>query len=243
LFPALTGTNYFYATLVDSLSDIEIVKVTARSTDTLTVVRGQEGTTPTAFASGSKIELRVTAAGLANKVAYDDGTFAVAQSQVTGLVAALAAITAKQFTAGTRTVFHQAAAPTGWTQDTSSSYNDITLRIVTGAGHGGYSAGQAFSTAVAAGTVGTHSLTQAELPNCTFPIYDPGHEHPIRSGSRGGDAVSEGGSLTGGSTFYTDAAATNIQVYSGGSGAAHPHTFTGGALNLNYTDFILCQKN
>jgi hypothetical protein len=43
---------------------LEIVKCTARSTDVLTVVRGQESTTARAFSTGDRIELRVTAAGI-----------------------------------------------------------------------------------------------------------------------------------------------------------------------------------
>lgn len=61
-FPAISGSNYFYATLTDSSNNLEIVKVTARASDVLTVVRGQEGTTPRAYAAADKLELRVTAA-------------------------------------------------------------------------------------------------------------------------------------------------------------------------------------
>jgi hypothetical protein len=43
-----------------------IVKVTARSTDTFTIVRGQEGTTPSAFTGGDKVELRITAATMSS---------------------------------------------------------------------------------------------------------------------------------------------------------------------------------
>ena len=64
-FPTLTGADYFYATLIDSSNNLEIVKVTARSTDVLTVVRASESTTARAYASGDRIEQRVTAAGLA----------------------------------------------------------------------------------------------------------------------------------------------------------------------------------
>lgn len=61
-FPSISGSDYFYATLI-RLSDgaIEIVKVTARSTDTLTIVRAQESSTAYAFNTGDKIELRITA--------------------------------------------------------------------------------------------------------------------------------------------------------------------------------------
>lgn len=58
-FTSPTGTQFELLTL--SLgSTIEIVKMTARSTDTLTVVRGQEGTTAVAWASASTIEGRIT---------------------------------------------------------------------------------------------------------------------------------------------------------------------------------------
>lgn len=61
-FPAISGSNYFYATLTDSSNNLEVIKVTARAADVLTVVRGQEGTTPRAYAPADKVELRVTAA-------------------------------------------------------------------------------------------------------------------------------------------------------------------------------------
>jgi hypothetical protein len=60
-FPAITGSQYFYATLVDTAGNLEIVKATARAGDTLTVVRGQDGTTARAFPALSRIELRVNA--------------------------------------------------------------------------------------------------------------------------------------------------------------------------------------
>lgn len=63
-FPSLSGSQYFYATLIDNSNNIEIVKVTARSTDTLTVTRGQDGTSGRAYSSGDRIELRVTAGGI-----------------------------------------------------------------------------------------------------------------------------------------------------------------------------------
>ena len=63
-FPSLSSGEYFYATLIDTSNNLEIVKVTARSTDVLTATRAQESTTARAFASGDRIELRVTAQGL-----------------------------------------------------------------------------------------------------------------------------------------------------------------------------------
>ncbi len=62
-WPTLYTGDYSLATLVD-ISDntiFEIVKVTAINSNTLTVARGQEGTTARAFNSGDKVELRLTA--------------------------------------------------------------------------------------------------------------------------------------------------------------------------------------
>jgi hypothetical protein len=63
-FPAISGADYFYVTLTDIAGNIEIVKVTGRSTDTFTVVRGQDGTTGLAFSAFDRVELRVTKAVL-----------------------------------------------------------------------------------------------------------------------------------------------------------------------------------
>ena len=75
LFPSPTGTDIFYATLIDASNNIEIVKVTARATDSMTVVRAQEGTTAKAYLSGDKFELRPTAAGFTSKADKTGGAF------------------------------------------------------------------------------------------------------------------------------------------------------------------------
>lgn len=63
-FPAasVASGNYFYVTLLDTSNNLEIVKVTNRTNDTLTVVRGQDGTAARSFATGDRVELRITAA-------------------------------------------------------------------------------------------------------------------------------------------------------------------------------------
>lgn len=59
-FPTLGVGDYFYATLVNTDNTFEIVKVTARSSDSITIVRAQENTSAIAFAAGALIELRAT---------------------------------------------------------------------------------------------------------------------------------------------------------------------------------------
>lgn len=61
-FPAPSGGDYFYATLVHITTGVvEVVQVTGRTGDTLTVVRGRDNTTAVAFTTGSIVELRLTA--------------------------------------------------------------------------------------------------------------------------------------------------------------------------------------
>ena len=66
VFPSLSSGNYFYATL-ERASDSttrEIVKVTARSGNDLTIVRAQDNTSATTFSADDIIELRVVAKAL-----------------------------------------------------------------------------------------------------------------------------------------------------------------------------------
>ncbi len=61
-FPTLGAGEYFFATLVDTSNNLEIIKVTARSTDSMTIVRAQDNTTAAAFSIGDRLELRPVAA-------------------------------------------------------------------------------------------------------------------------------------------------------------------------------------
>ena len=66
-FPAITGSNYFYATF-DDATNLEIVKVTAVSGTTWTIVRAQDDTSARAFSSGDTVELRINSAMLTDVV-------------------------------------------------------------------------------------------------------------------------------------------------------------------------------
>ena len=71
LFPAITSPDYTYVTIINANTPtvFEIVKVTARSGDVFTITRAQEGTTAQAWATGDKVELRLTAFMLAEALA------------------------------------------------------------------------------------------------------------------------------------------------------------------------------
>jgi len=61
LFPTLAANDYFYATLISTGGTVEVVKVTARSGDSMTIQRGQDNTAAQSFAVGARIEMRVNA--------------------------------------------------------------------------------------------------------------------------------------------------------------------------------------
>jgi hypothetical protein len=81
LFPTLGGSDYFYCTLANTVGGIEIIKVTARSTDTFTIVRGQDGTTAGSWLANDTVELRLVAATLNDLPKLDEAnTFSQAQT-------------------------------------------------------------------------------------------------------------------------------------------------------------------
>lgn len=104
-FPAMSAGDYFDAVIINptDVTKREIVVVTARNGNTLTMVRAQEGTEPLAFPANSIIELRITAATMrkwratedpcADYGAIADGTLHTVQEWVTsGRFSGLAAI-------------------------------------------------------------------------------------------------------------------------------------------------------
>jgi hypothetical protein len=142
-------------------------------------------------------------------------------------------IPASAIPAGTRMLFIQAAAPTGWTQDVT--YNDRALRVVsTGAGNvGGATGGSvdfetAFASQTPSGTTNAIALTIAQMP---------AHTHTQQLPTSNGAAGSSSGSPVSGVTGVTSS--------STGGGATHSHAFSGNAINLDvsYINIILCSKD
>lgn len=78
-FPAPTAGDYFLLTLVGLDSNglentWEVVKVTGRTTDALTIERAQESTTAVTWAAGTRVELRATAGTFYKFLPTDGGT-------------------------------------------------------------------------------------------------------------------------------------------------------------------------
>ena len=87
LFPTLGAGDYFYCTLANAVGTIEIVKVTARSTDTFTITRAQDNTTAASWSTGDKVELRLVSASLNDLPKLDEtNTFSLRQTFSVGTV-------------------------------------------------------------------------------------------------------------------------------------------------------------
>ena len=145
---------------------------------------------------------------------------------------------------GTRMLFQQTNAPTGWTKITAAEYNNAALRLVTG-NVTNYTAGLAFSTAFATGRATTTTAGGGNVGSTTLTVAQmPKHKHSVTHYIRresGGDFSSLLYAATGPNR------GTMTCAEAGGSGA-HTHSFSGTshshALNLNvkYIDFIVAQK-
>ena len=144
------------------------------------------------------------------------------------------------FPAGTRVLFQQTAAPTGWTKEATATYNDAAPRIVTGAvATGGV---DAFSTHFGAGkSTAAHTLVIAEIPPHTHG--QDAHGHNILSGDSGGGGifmapVGDSGPGTSRANIVQAATATNQNT---GGGGSHSHTLNN--FNIKFADCIIATKD
>lgn len=119
---------------------------------------------------------------------------------------------AQGFVSGTKQLFFQTAAPTGWTKDTS--LNNGTIRMVSG------SVGADGGTANFTDVFAARTILQANLPNYNLPVTDPGHLHTYERLPASGTHAQGTGAVGAPTTTDTSTAVTGISVASGGSGTA-----------------------
>jgi len=242
-FPAasLISGNYFYATLIDASNNLEIVKVTDRSTDTFTVIRARESTTARSFTSGCRIELRVTAAGLSELPNRAIITSDIADGNVTtAKLATLAGLSAAvyggvgifpqftvnvkgQITAATsvsgfvqRNQYDLVDSPFTWTKPAAGSLVRIQAWGA-GAGGGRSAAGNAGGGG-GGGEYQEHWFALADLPASITGVVGAGGVGATVDGTVGGD---------GGSTTIT-ISGTTLTVFGGSGGNFNAGAFAFG---------------
>lgn len=218
------------------------------------------------ISAGNVNGVAATFSGLVNlgsvaNVRIAGGTFGqVLQATGTGGVAWS---TPSPFPAGTRMLFVQSSAPTGWTKETTD--NNAALRVVSGsAGSGGSvdfttafsvqsTSGSVGSTTVS-GTVGSTSVsgtigatsTGGTVGETALNVDQmPAHDHYVAGGAGGSANVSANGTIawtsrnTSGNQDY-DLKEASSTAYIGktsttGSGQAHGHSFTGASHSHSFT--------
>lgn len=149
------------------------------------------------------------------------------------------------FDSGTRMIFAQNAAPTGWTKDTTN-YNQHAMRIVTGTAGG--TAGtvdftSAFTSQSVAGSVAVTGISGSTSATTLSTAQIPSHTHTYDkttfAGSFGGAKFggAAGTGTTGATSGATGGGGSHDHSFSFSSGTA---TFTGTAINLavKYLDVI-----
>jgi|SRR5215469_5923984 len=135
---------------------------------------------------------------------------------------------------GTRAVFQQAAAPTGWTVDSNAAFSDCSMRFNQAVGNGG-SLGWSGWNFGGQFNVAAHVLTVAEMPSHAHSdaghghgIGDGGHAHGVNDGGHShayntyvSQAPQSGSStqcLTGMQSARTSNDACNISIAASGTG-------------------------
>jgi hypothetical protein len=240
-FLQYNGSNWVGGTVsTPTLSSLGIA-----NHDQVTVTAGGAVTATSFAGDGSSLTgitiPTLTSLGIAN---HDQVTVtaggAVTATSYAGDGSALTGVEA--FASGTKMLFGQTAAPTGWTKITTD--DDAALRIVSGTVGSGGSSG--LSTALAtpsvtgtiAGSTGAHTLTIAEMPS---------HTHDV------GYSLYSGGPASSILNFSSQYLLNQFIGYTTsnptGGGGSHSHslsaTFSGGtaAINVKYVDAIMASKD
>jgi len=236
---------------VNRLSEIndadnnEVLKfgTTASAVNEITITNAATGNRPTIQASGgdSNVGISITPKG--------SGNVTVSGTMNTAAISSSSSITATSFTgdganltgiapfpAGTKMVFRQSSAPTGWTKDTTASLDDTALRVVVGTvstgGTHALSSPPSFShthtftggsNTTSSSGAHTHSDSFASAAHTLTTSEMPAHTHTVAGGARNFSTQGSGGSGAGNEGGFTYYAATD----STGGGGSHTHALSG----------------
>jgi hypothetical protein len=163
---------------------------------------------------------------------------------------------------GTKKLFVQSAAPTGWTKDTT--HDNKALRVVSGNG-GGSGGTNSFTTTFPASTIPI-SVPFSSTPQVTSPTGQttytvgqttlsitqiPQHTHSSLQGVSGGSGANP---FSNAGTFRVAGSTSTPGMVESTGGGAHDHSFSGTAsvtttgntamdLRVQYVDAIICTLN
>ena len=200
------------------------------------------------------------AAASAAAAATSETNAATSETNAASSASAAAASAAAFFPSGTVMLFHQSAAPTGWTKDTAATLNDAALRVVTSTAWASGKAGAtAFSSVFGSGKVagsttltGGQSGTSAHLHTAgTYAVGAHVHVQSTFTATNASDhlTASIGNSLSDTPTNTNMASTASTQPSFSGSSAnsseanaddSHTHTLS---LDLHHIMIIIATKD
>jgi len=210
----------------------------------------------TGSAGNFNINGNLTVAGTSTFTGIPSGPTASAGTNTTQLAttAFVTTAVANAFPSGTRLVFAQAAAPTGWTQDTSDTATNRMMRVVntTGGGVGG-SSDPTLMNVVPSHTHGWSANTNTVDINHTHGYsantggMSANNTHYHTGTTDGMNANNPHNHLQHGRTF--DDPTQPLQVQAGSSAAIgtqstydadinHGHTFTTSTVDINHSHYV-----
>lgn len=266
LFPVLGTGDYFYGIFKDASGNREIVKVEARSSDSLTIAtggRGLDGTTARTWAAGDYFVAGLTNAALqeslsntnlialgalpsaAGKFPYFTGSATAALTDLTPFMRTLLDDTdaaAARTTLGLPSAI-AALIPSGTVMAFFQAAAPIGWTQITTHDNkalrvvGGAGGGSGGSASFTAAFT-SHPIVGVNDPTTLSSAQIPAHTHPVAGY---GDETGTGKLTVGAGAFVS-----NVDTLSNvGGGGPHSHTFTGTPINLDvqYIDMIIARKD
>ena len=168
------------------------------------------------------------------------------------------------FPSGTKQIFYQASAPTGWTQDTAAALSQSVMAVTTGTGGGTGGSTAYFSSFLAttnksgsqpnapvsgsvSGSVGNSTLSTPQIAS---------HSHTINSGNQDPGQPNFSPPRFQGPVFSRGNQGPNFNISNAGGGGNHSHPFSGNlsgatasvsvtvpAANVKYANVIVAAKD
>lgn len=239
-------TSAQFSNLIDSMIKLPVSGDTAKN-GFIEVVNTAESTAhvPATLGRNWLLNVETTAQGrdllaITSASALGGGTAglgilaAEVTASVVGLLGTIPSTSLEPFPAGTAMLFHQGAAPTGWTQTTAAGYTNAAFRSVATSSISTGGADEFTSTFGASVETSAHVLTTSEIPSHSHGITFPTSTYFSNTLSG-----TEPGPNAPGVDYTDQTFPTNTDA--AGSDGGHTHGLTN--MNLKYVDVIVATKD